>query len=44
MRVFVAGATGVIGQRARYTLDWHPQYVSWRQGFAAELTPTSECR
>jgi hypothetical protein len=37
MRVFVTGATGVIGARARLRLDWRPRYPSWADGFAHEL-------
>lgn len=32
---------GAYNMRARYTLDWRPQHVSWRQGFAAELARTA---
>ena len=44
MRIFLAGATGVIGRRvvpllvnehARKDLNWAPAYPSWREGFAA---------
>jgi hypothetical protein len=38
MRVFVAGATGVIGpadEKAKRELGWAPQYASWRDGFPA---------
>jgi hypothetical protein len=35
MRVFVAGATGVIGQYLvpGRELGWAPRYASWRDGF-----------
>ena len=31
-------APGVSNAKARRELDWRPQYPSWREGLAAELS------
>ncbi|MEV0291475.1 MULTISPECIES: NAD-dependent epimerase/dehydratase family protein [unclassified Kribbella] len=33
---------GAYNMPARYTLDWRPQHVTWRQGFATELARATQ--
>ena len=37
---YLTGLRGADNARARLRLDWRPRYLSWRDGFAAELTGT----
>lgn len=38
--MYMTGLRGADNARARLRLDWRPRYLSWRDGFAAELTGT----